>query len=75
MFIALVGNDGFIDMIGPQVIRRVAPLAAGSVVTLADRRRMPTQDDLATLRRRVWVAGLWHATCHRWRWLLRQAVR
>ncbi|MDO9488508.1 MAG: hypothetical protein Q7J32_09065 [Sphingomonadaceae bacterium] len=53
MFIALVGNDGFIEMIGPHSILRVAPLAAGSVVTLDDGRRLSTQDDIATLRRRV----------------------
>lgn len=53
MFIALVGNDGFIEMIGPHSIVRVAPLAGGSVVVLDDGRRVPTHDDIATLRRRV----------------------
>lgn len=53
MFIALVGNDGFIEMIGPHSIVRVAPQTCGSIVVLDDGRRVPTLDDLATLRRRV----------------------
>jgi hypothetical protein len=57
MFIALVGNDGFIEMIGPHSILRVAATASGSIVTLDDGRRVPTQDDIATLRRRVRAIG------------------
>jgi len=53
MFIALVGNDGFIEMIGPHSIVRVAPQLGGSIVVLDDGRRVATRDDLATLRRRV----------------------
>lgn len=53
MFMALVGNDGCIGMIAPHSILRVAPLAGRSRVTLVDGRRMLTQDDIATLRRRI----------------------
>lgn len=53
MFIALVGSDGFIEMIGPHSIARVAPMASGSVVVLNDGRSVPTTDNLATLRRRL----------------------
>jgi hypothetical protein len=53
MLIALVGSDGFIEMIGPEAIARVAPQGRGSVVTLADGRRVATFDDIGTLRRRV----------------------
>ena len=53
MFIALVGDDGFIEMIGPHSIVRVAPQAGGSLVVLNDGRQVPTRDDIAILRRRV----------------------
>ncbi len=57
MFIALVGNDGFIEMIGPQAIVRAAPCAGGTLVTLSDGRSIASLDDMATLRRRVRAVG------------------
>ena len=53
MFIALVGNDGFIEMVGPHSIVRVAPTARGALVVLNDGRSLTTTDNLATLRRRL----------------------
>lgn len=53
MFIALVGDDGFIEMIASHSIARVAPRHGGSVVVLSDGRCLATIDDLGTLRRRL----------------------
>ncbi|MFC3712166.1 hypothetical protein ACFOMD_06275 [Sphingoaurantiacus capsulatus] len=57
MFIALVGNDGSIEMIVPHMIVRAAPCAGGTLVTLSDGRRISSLDDIATLRRRVRAVG------------------